>query len=114
MIGADPGGAAPGLGTAAMAGLMRVGSARRMTTGTASEAETSPFLTEARLECNRAEHVLPHARQPGSLMLVETIKSAIDDWAEHEMERAISSTRSNVSRRSDFIKSESEPNLGVD
>ena len=45
MIGADPGGAAPGLGTAAMAGLMRVGSARRMTTGTASEAETSPFLT---------------------------------------------------------------------
>jgi hypothetical protein len=47
-------------------------------------------------------------------MLVETIKSAIDDWAEHEMERAISSTRSNVSRRSDFIKSESEPNLGVD
>ena len=88
-----------------------------MTTGTASEAETSPFLTrpaEARLECNRAEHVLPHARQPGSLMLVETIKSAIDDWAEHEMERAISSTGNNVSRRSDFIKSESEPNLGVD
>jgi hypothetical protein len=37
MIGADPGGAAPGLGTAAMVGLMRVGSARRMTTGTASE-----------------------------------------------------------------------------
>ena len=44
-------------------------------------------------------------------MLVETIKSAIDDWAEHEMERAISSTRSNVSRRSDFIKSESEPEI---
>jgi hypothetical protein len=52
------------------------------------ETETSPFLTalaEARLECNRAEHVLPYARQPGSLTLIEAIKSAIDDWAEREM-----------------------------
>jgi hypothetical protein len=40
-------------------------------------AETSPFLTvlaEARLECNRAEHVMPHAKVPGSLMLIEAIK----------------------------------------
>ena len=52
------------------------------------ETQTSPFLTalaEARLECNRAEHVMPYAKVPGSLMLVEAIKSAIDDWAELEM-----------------------------
>jgi hypothetical protein len=51
-------------------------------------AETSPFLTalaEARLECNRAEHVMPHAKMPGSLMLVEAIESAIDDYGEPEM-----------------------------
>jgi hypothetical protein len=28
---------------------------------------------------------MPFARVPGSLMLVEAIKSAIDDWAEREM-----------------------------
>jgi hypothetical protein len=53
-----------------------------------SYTETSPFLTalaEARLECNRAEDVLPYARQPGSLLLIEAIKTAIDDWAECEM-----------------------------
>jgi hypothetical protein len=52
------------------------------------ETETSPFLTalaEARIECNRAEHVMPYAKAPGSLLLVEAIKSAIDDWAEREM-----------------------------
>ena len=51
------------------------------------ETETSPLRTamaELRLECNRAEHVMPHAKAPGSLMLIEAIKSAIDDWAEHE------------------------------
>lgn len=50
--------------------------------------ETSPFLTalaEARLECNRSENILAHAKQPGSLILIEAIKSAIDDWAEREM-----------------------------
>jgi hypothetical protein len=52
------------------------------------QTETSPFLTalaEARLECNRAEHVMPHAKVPGSLILIEAIKSAIDDYAEREM-----------------------------
>ena len=52
------------------------------------ETETSPFLTalaEARHVCNKAADVLPYTRQPGSLMLVEAIKSAIDDWAEWEM-----------------------------
>jgi hypothetical protein len=55
-------------------------------------AETSPFLTalaEARLECNRAERVMPHAKVPGSLMLIEAIKkmrqadtaSHLEDWA---------------------------------
>src|SRR5215510_5196604 len=39
MVGADPRGATPGLGTAAMDGLMLIGSAPRMTTGTASEVE---------------------------------------------------------------------------
>jgi hypothetical protein len=50
--------------------------------------ETSSFLTalaEARLKCNRAEHVLPHAKVPGSLTLIDAIKAAIDDYAEREM-----------------------------
>ena len=51
------------------------------------ETERSPLLTamaELRLERNRAEHVMPHANVPGSLMLIEAIKSAIDDWTELE------------------------------
>jgi hypothetical protein len=28
---------------------------------------------------------MPHAKAPGSLLLVERIKEAIDDWAQREM-----------------------------
>jgi hypothetical protein len=51
-------------------------------------AVTSPFLTalaEIRPICTRAEEVLPYVRVPGSLILIETIISAIDDYAEREM-----------------------------
>ena len=47
------------------------------------QTETSPFLTalaEARLE-----HVMPHARRRDSLLFIEKIKAAIDDYAECEM-----------------------------
>ena len=50
--------------------------------------ETNPFLTalaEARRACNQAEYVMPYAKAPGSIVLVEAIKAAIDDWAECEM-----------------------------
>ena len=50
--------------------------------------ETNPFVTalaEMRRVCNQAEHVMPYAKVPGSLALVEAIMAAIDDWAEHEM-----------------------------
>jgi hypothetical protein len=52
------------------------------------ETQTSPLLTamaELRRACNRAEWTLPHTKAPGSLMLIEAIKAAIDDWAECEM-----------------------------
>lgn len=52
------------------------------------ESETNPFLTalaEARRACNQAEFVMPYAKVPGSLLLIDSIKSAIDDWAECEM-----------------------------
>jgi hypothetical protein len=42
-------------------------------------------LAETRHLCTRAEEVLPCARVPGSLLLIEAIKSAIDDYAEREM-----------------------------
>jgi hypothetical protein len=42
-------------------------------------------MAELRLECTRAEHVMPYAKVPGSLLLIEAIKLAIDDWAEREM-----------------------------
>ena len=50
--------------------------------------ETNPFVTalaEARRACYQAEFVMPCARAPGSLLLVEKIAQAIDDWAEREM-----------------------------
>lgn len=52
------------------------------------DTETSPFLmalAEARRECTRAESVLPHARKRGSLQMIQSIMSAIDDYAECEM-----------------------------
>jgi hypothetical protein len=42
-------------------------------------------LWKVRHFCTSAEATLPHTKQPGSMMLVDAIKSAIDDWAEHEM-----------------------------
>jgi hypothetical protein len=52
------------------------------------QTETSPFLTalaEAGDECCRAESVMPHARRRDSLVFIERIKAAIDDYAECEM-----------------------------
>jgi hypothetical protein len=52
------------------------------------DVETSPFLTalaEARLECTRSENIVEYSKVPGSLILIEAIQSAIDDWAEREM-----------------------------
>jgi hypothetical protein len=52
-----------------------------------AQTEDSPLLTamaELRLECTRAEHVLPHAKRPGSLQIIDAIMSLIDDWAENE------------------------------
>jgi hypothetical protein len=46
--------------------------------------KTNPFITalaEMRRVCNQAEHVMSYAKVPGSLMLVEAIMAAIDDWA---------------------------------
>lgn len=51
------------------------------------DAETSPFLSamaELRRICTRAEYVMPHTKQSGSVILVDAIKDAIDDWAERE------------------------------
>lgn len=48
MFGADPGGTARGLGTAAMAGLMCVGSGRRTSIGMASEVESARPLCPSR------------------------------------------------------------------
>ena len=42
-------------------------------------------LYRVRRVCTRVEAVLPHARVPGSLVLIDAIKSAIDDYAEREM-----------------------------
>ena len=44
-------------------------------------------LDQRRRLCNNAAEVMPFARVPGSLILIEAIKSAIDDYAEHEMEQ---------------------------
>jgi hypothetical protein len=52
------------------------------------KTQTSRFLTalaEARHVCNKAEDVLPYVTMPASLMQIEAIKSAIDDYAECEM-----------------------------
>lgn len=52
------------------------------------ESENSPFLlamAEARRVCNQAENVMPYARRPRGLMLIEAINTAIDDRAECEM-----------------------------
>ena len=51
-------------------------------------AENSPFplaMAELRHVCTRAEYTLPYIKQPGSVVLVERIKDAIDDWAAHEI-----------------------------
>jgi hypothetical protein len=40
---------------------------------------------EARHVCNQADNVLPYARKLQSLMLIEAIKAAIDDYAECDM-----------------------------
>jgi hypothetical protein len=42
-------------------------------------------LDQTRRLCTRAAEVLPHARQPRSFALIAAVKSAIDDYAEHEM-----------------------------
>ena len=64
------------------AGVRSLGAMSKRPSWYDPETDTSPLLTamaELRLECNRSEHVMPHARVPGSLMLIEAIKSAIDD-----------------------------------
>jgi hypothetical protein len=42
-------------------------------------------LHRVRHLCTRAAEVMPHAKVPGSLILIDAIKSAIDDYAEREM-----------------------------
>lgn len=41
-------------------------------------------MDELRHLCTNANEVMPHARRPGSLMHIDAIKKAIDDWAESE------------------------------
>jgi hypothetical protein len=41
-------------------------------------------MAELRHVCCQAEHVVPHTKVPGSMILVDAIRSAIDDWAERE------------------------------
>jgi hypothetical protein len=41
-------------------------------------------LDQTRRLCTRADEVMPCAKQPGSLLLIDAIKSAIDDYAELE------------------------------
>jgi hypothetical protein len=53
------------------------------------DPETNPSqfldaLWRVRHLCTRAEAVLPHMRAPGSYVLIEAIKTAIDDYAERE------------------------------
>jgi hypothetical protein len=45
----------------------------------------SATLEQTRRLCNNAAEVMPSARAPGSLMLIEAIKVAIDNYAECEM-----------------------------
>jgi len=52
------------------------------------ETENSPFLNalwRVRHLCTRAEATLPHMTAPGSAIMIDGIKSAIDDYAEREM-----------------------------
>ena len=50
--------------------------------------ETSRLLAaldQTRRLCNNAAEVMPFGRAPGSLMLLEALKEAIDNYAECEM-----------------------------
>jgi hypothetical protein len=42
-------------------------------------------LSRTRHLSTRAEETVPYSRQHGSVMLIAAIRSAIDDYAEHEM-----------------------------
>jgi hypothetical protein len=48
-------------------------------------SEFMAALWRVRHLCTRAEAVLLRTRQPGSIILIEAIMSAIDDYAEREM-----------------------------
>jgi hypothetical protein len=51
------------------------------------DTDKSPFLDSlwrVRHLCTRAEATLPHMKAPGSFAKIETIRNAIDDYAECE------------------------------